>query len=165
MNEVPCNSLFITFYFYMMFWNHHSSGFSGLSSSLNGDSCQHWLSMWISCLLQAFSHVSRLLSQCQFDALEGLVAKDVSERRVQGFIGPSSPLYCLTSPSLSYFAMIIYCGVILGSYPYMLGFFHRCQIQILVIWKRFYSIKQLTCFLKKKKKKLYPVNTHCNMYT
>lgn len=29
-------------------------------------------------LLQAFSHVSRLLSQCQFEALEGLVAKDVS---------------------------------------------------------------------------------------
>ncbi|XP_036417833.1 m-AAA protease-interacting protein 1, mitochondrial isoform X1 [Colossoma macropomum] len=26
---------------------------------------------------QAFSHVSRLLSQCQFDALEGLVAKDL----------------------------------------------------------------------------------------
>lgn len=47
--------------------------------------------------------------------------------------------------------MIIYCGVILGSYPYMLGFFHRCQIQILVIWKRFYSIKQLSCFFFSKK--------------
>lgn len=29
-------------------------------------------------LLQAFSHVSKLLSQCQFKSLEGLVAKDVS---------------------------------------------------------------------------------------
>ena len=29
-------------------------------------------------VLQAFAHVSRLLSQCQFDALEGLVAQDVS---------------------------------------------------------------------------------------
>ncbi|XP_041807132.1 m-AAA protease-interacting protein 1, mitochondrial [Chelmon rostratus] len=29
---------------------------------------------------QAFSHVSRLLSQCQFDALEGLVAKDLIEK-------------------------------------------------------------------------------------
>lgn len=29
---------------------------------------------------QAFSHVSRLLSQCQFEALEGLVAKDLVEK-------------------------------------------------------------------------------------
>ncbi|KAG7240490.1 hypothetical protein INR49_026774 [Caranx melampygus] len=29
---------------------------------------------------QAFSHVSRLLSQCQFEALEGLVAKDLIEK-------------------------------------------------------------------------------------
>nr|XP_046259727.1 m-AAA protease-interacting protein 1, mitochondrial [Scatophagus argus] len=29
---------------------------------------------------QAFSHVSRLLSRCQFDALEGLVAKDLIEK-------------------------------------------------------------------------------------
>lgn len=32
----------------------------------------------LSSVLQAFSHVSRLLSRCQFEALEGLVAKDVS---------------------------------------------------------------------------------------
>ncbi|KAL1267889.1 hypothetical protein QQF64_033252 [Cirrhinus molitorella] len=30
--------------------------------------------------IQAFSHVSRLLSQCQFEALEGLVAKDLIEK-------------------------------------------------------------------------------------
>ncbi|KAG1962878.1 m-AAA protease-interacting protein 1, mitochondrial [Pimephales promelas] len=29
---------------------------------------------------QAFSHVSRLLSQCQFESLEGLVAKDLIEK-------------------------------------------------------------------------------------
>ncbi|XP_056320882.1 m-AAA protease-interacting protein 1, mitochondrial [Danio aesculapii] len=30
--------------------------------------------------IQAFSHVSRLLSQCQFEALEGLVAKDLIKK-------------------------------------------------------------------------------------
>lgn len=29
-------------------------------------------------MLQAFFHVSRILSECRFEALEGLVAKDVS---------------------------------------------------------------------------------------
>lgn len=40
--------------------------------------CVNVLLMMVCSFLQAFSHVSRLLSQCQFEALEGLVAKDVS---------------------------------------------------------------------------------------
>ncbi|XP_043988892.1 m-AAA protease-interacting protein 1, mitochondrial isoform X4 [Gambusia affinis] len=35
------------------------------------------VSWTLSSVLQAFSHVSRLLSRCQFEALEGLVAKDL----------------------------------------------------------------------------------------
>ncbi|KAM3608378.1 uncharacterized protein V6R79_024045 [Siganus canaliculatus] len=59
---------------------------------------------------QAFSHVSRLLSQCQFEALEGLVAKDVSmeAQKVQTCVAQSVPMFFTAASVKTVCGVIIY---------------------------------------------------------